>query len=251
MNILNAWVQLVSKGIWLAEVVFFYPKLRRFYNEIRFNYLDTEATIFDVGANRGQSIKFFSQLFDTPKIFAFEPSPKAFEFLKKFVDTLKGSDVSIFQLGLGDKEQIINFHESVLSETSTFTLPDHNSKYLRRKNRILLHSYKSSFKSIPTRVTTIDAFLNTNRDKVKRIDILKIDVEGYELEVIRGAQQSLMDGNVKIVQLERHADDMREDRYPVIHDLLTSIGFVKLAEIKHPIGHFYEVLYQKPIDLKS
>ena len=242
-------MQLISKGIWLAELVFFYPKLRRFYNEIPFKHLDTEATIFDVGANRGQSIKFFSQIFDTPKIFAFEPSPKSFEFLKKLVDTLKGSDISIFQIGIGDKEQIINFHESILSETSTFALPDYNSKYLKRKNRILLHSFKSSFKSIPTRVTTIDAFLNEN--KVKRIDILKIDVEGYELEVIQGAQQSLVDGNVKIVQLERHADDMREDRYPVIHDLLTSIGFVKLAEIKHPIGNFFEVLYQKPLDVQS
>ena len=94
-------------------------------------------------------------------------------------------------------------------------------------------------------MTTVDTFLSEN--KLERIDVLKIDVEGFELEVIRGAQHALRDGKVKVVQFERHADDMREDTYPLIHDLLHSFGFVKSAEIKHPIGNFFEVLYQMPI----
>lgn len=245
MKILLAWVQLVSKGIWLLEIIFFYPKLRRFYSEIKLEYLGTHAlTIFDVGANKGQSIKFFGQVFNNPRIYAFEPSPRTFESLKKFVDQLEGSEISIFQIGIGDKEQIINFYESILSETSTFALPDQDSDYLKRKNQILFQSTETAFTSIPTHVTTIDTFLNEN--KVEHIDVLKIDVEGFELEVIRGAQHALRDGKVKIVQFERHADDMREDRYPVIHDLLASTGYVKLAEIKHPIGNFFEVLYRKP-----
>ena len=200
--------------------------------------------IFDVGANKGQSIKFFTQVFENPKIYAFEPSPKTFGFLKKFVDHLESNEISIFQIGIGDKEQIIDFYESMLSETSTFSLPDQNSEYLKKKNRVLFQNVESAFTSIPTRVTTIDAFLNEN--KVERIDVLKIDVEGFELEVIRGAQQALRGGRVKIVQFERHADDMREDTYPIIHNLLDSAGFVKYFEIKHPIGNFFEVLYLKP-----
>jgi hypothetical protein len=41
---------------------------------------------------------------------------------------------------------------------------------------------------------------------------------------------------------------MREDTYPTIHKLLDSFGFVKSAEIKHPIGNFFEVLYLKPLN---
>jgi FkbM family methyltransferase len=245
VNLLGAWVQLISKGIWLSEVIFFYPKLFRFYDEVQLRYLkDQSLTIFDVGANKGQSIKFFTQVFDNPKIYAFEPSRKTFGFLQKYVDHLESNEISIYQIGLGDKEQIMNFHESILCETSTFALPDQTSEYLKRKNRVLFQSVESAFTSIPTRVTTIDAFLNEN--KVERIDVLKIDVEGFELQVLRGAQQTLRDGRVKIVQFERHVDDMREDTYPIIHNLLNSIGFVKSAEIKHPIGNFFEVLYLKP-----
>ncbi len=201
-------------------------------------------TIFDIGANKGQSIKFFSKIFNKPTIYAFEPSPRTFASLKKFVEKLDGLEISIYQIGIGEKEQTINFYESILSETSTFALPDQDSNYLKRKNRILFQSSETAFTSIPTHVTTIDTFLNDNN--VELIDVLKIDVEGFELEVIRGAQHALRDGKVKVVQFERHADDMREDRNPLIHDLLASIGFVKLAEIKHPIGNFFEVLYRKP-----
>lgn len=201
------------------------------------------VTIFDIGANKGQSIKFFSKIFDNPTVYAFEPSPKTCASLKTFVEKLNHLDISIYQVGIGEKEQTINFYESILSETSTFVLPNQDSEYARKKNRILLQNPETAFTSIPIHVTTVDIFLNAN--KVEHIDILKIDVEGFELEVIRGAQNALRDGKVKIVQLERHADDMREDRNPVIHDFLVSIGFVKFAEIEHPIGNYSEVLYQK------
>lgn len=201
-------------------------------------------TIFDIGANKGQSIKFFSKIFNKPTIYAFEPSPRTFASLKKFVEKSNGLKISIYQIGIGEKEQTINFYESILSETSTFALPDQDSNYLKRKNRILFQSSATAFTSIPTHVTTIDTFTNDN--KVEHIDVLKIDVEGFELKVIRGAQHALGDGKVKIVQFERHTDDMREDTYPLIHALLESMAFVKVAEIKHPVGDFFEVLYRKP-----
>jgi FkbM family methyltransferase len=251
MNYLKSyWASFISKIIWINEMLFFYPKLARAYRGMAgIENVGGVVTIFDIGANKGQSIKFFSQIFDKPKIYAFEPSPRIFRILKRFVEHLEGLEVSIHQIGIGDKEQTINFYESILSETSTFTLPNRDSEYLKRKNRILFQNSETAFTSISTRVTTIDAFLNEN--KVEHIDVLKIDVEGFELEVIQGAQQALRDGKVKIVQFERHADDMREDTYPIIHDLLHSIGFMKSAEIKHPIGNFFEVLYRKPSDAKN
>ena len=68
-------------------------------------------------------------------------------------------------------------------------------------------------------------------------------MEGFELEVIRGAHQVLQDRKVNIIQFERHTDDMRYDTFPIIHEILDSMGFEKVEEIKHPVGDFYEVLY--------
>jgi FkbM family methyltransferase len=241
------WVLLISKIIWINEKLFFYPKLASAYREMAgIEIVGGHLTIFDIGANKGQSIKFFSEIFDKPKIYAFEPSPRTFGFLKRFIEDSEDLDVSIYQMGIGDKEQTIDFYESILSETSSFVLPNQNSIYLKRKNRVLFQNSETAFTSIPTRVTTIDVFLSEK--EIENIDILKIDVEGFELEVIRGAQKALRDGKVKIVQFERHADDMREDTFPIIHDFLLSLEFTEFIEIKHPFGNFFEVLYRKPLE---
>ena len=76
------------------------------------------------------------------------------------------------------------------------------------------------------------------------MDILKIDVEGFELEVLNGARNALVKGEIRIIQLERHSDDMRVDRYPLIHELLSINGYRQIKEIKHPFGDFREILYQ-------
>ena len=149
----------------------------------------------------------------------------------------------VFQIGLGEMPGVVDFHESILSETSSFVLPNENSKYLKSKNRILLQKSQNSFKSIPTQVTTIDDFVKEN--KIIDIDILKIDVEGFEFEVMLGAKKVLGDGKVKIVQFERHTNDMRTDQFHEIDRFLKSLNYFKVKELKHPFGDFYELIYQK------
>jgi hypothetical protein len=122
-------------------------------------------------------------------------------------------------------------------------MPDENSNYLKNKNRILFQKNSNAFKIISTRINTVDQFVAENR--IGHIDILKIDVEGFEYEVIKGASGVLEQNRVKIVQFERHTDDMREDNFAAIHELLVSLGFSIIKQIKHPIGSFYEMVYQK------
>ena len=106
------WVSLISKAIWTDEMLFFYPKLARTYRGMTgIESVDgVGVTILDIGANKGQSIKFFSKIFDKPTIYAFEPSPRTFGSLKKFVEKLNGLQISIYQIGIGEKEQTINFY---------------------------------------------------------------------------------------------------------------------------------------------
>jgi FkbM family methyltransferase len=150
--------------------------------------------------------------------------------------------VSVFQIGIGEIHGELNFYESVLDETSTFSLPDENSQYLKNKNRILFQKNENAFRKVTAKITTIDQFIEEN--KISYVDILKIDVEGFELEVLNGARNALVKGEIGIIQLERHSDDMRVDRHPLIHELLLKNGYRQIKEIKHPFGDFHEILYQ-------
>ena len=76
--------------------------------------------MFDVGANKGQSITFFKEIYPQSRIYAFEPSKKIFNFLKEFVEEMPYRDISIFQTGIGDIQGTIDFYESSLDETSSF-----------------------------------------------------------------------------------------------------------------------------------
>jgi len=206
-------------------------------------------TVFDIGANKGQSVSFFKEIFPNSKIIAFEPSEKTFISLSAFVKDNSYLDVYVFQVGMGEVHGELYFYESVLDETSTFSLPNKNSQYLRNKNRILFQKSENAFRAVTARITTIDRFIEENQ--ISYVDILKIDVEGFELEVLYGARNALIKGKIRIIQLERHTDDMREDKHPLIHELLLKNGFRQTQEIKHPFGDFYEVLYHRGTAPKS
>jgi len=239
----RAYVSAISKVIWTTEKWFFYPKLAEAYFRLLKVDNSEKIIIFDIGAHKGESIKFFQKLYHKPIIYAFEPSKNTFTALKHAVDKIVDHEISIYQIGIGNQEGVVDFFESVLSETSTFVRPDINSRYLKRKNQILLQSQEDAFISTPAHLTTIDAFVSEN--KIHRIDIMKIDIEGYELQAILGAEKVLRERKVSIIQFERHGDDMREDSFTAIHEFLSSLHFKKVFEIKHSFGNFFDIVYKK------
>jgi FkbM family methyltransferase len=151
-------------------------------------------------------------------------------------------DIRIFNLGLGEIAGEVNFYESLLNETSTFALPNENSRYLKKKSRILLQNSKNAYTTVVSRIETLDNFIREK--KIEFIDILKIDVEGFEFEVLQGAKDTVKEKKINVIQFERHADDMRDDEFPAIDKFLTNHGYLKIKEIKHPFGDFFEMLYQ-------
>ena len=73
-------------------------------------------------------------------------------------------------------------------------LPNLNSKWQKTKDRLLLTGGKHSFTQTVVSVTTIDEFCKAH--EVSRVDLLKIDVEGFELEVLKGGIETLNQGKI-------------------------------------------------------
>lgn len=238
------YVAMISQSIWFIESVFFYPKLRRNYLRIINSEMESRGegvVIFDIGGNRGQSVSFFKKLLPSSSIYSFEPQESTYKKLLFLISQRSYLNIHPFNVGVSSTEGHLKFFESILDETSSFKKPDSSSTYLKKKNRILLTRDVDSPPPKLVKVTTIEAIcLELGIDQ---IDILKVDVEGHELEVLVGANELLKGHKINILQIERHLDDMRVDNTEFINALLSQHGDSKISEIKHPFGDFFEDLY--------
>ena len=148
-------------------------------------------TIFDVGANLGQSVIRFRQAFPDPNIHSFEPAPKAFAVLKRRAAKL--TNVILNEVALGSSPGRWEFFENSEWDLSSL-LPAGPSC-----EGEVMDSYWIE-------VTTLDNYCSTNT--VEMIDILKIDTQGFDLEVLRGGEQLIRDGRIRFVLMEVIFSDM-------------------------------------------
>ena len=232
-------IRLISAILGLLENVFFYPKLRKVISSLLTDSLNQPSKILDVGGNRGQSVKFFRSIFPNAQIISFEPIPALAEKIRSTGDF----NLVVYQTALSDIRGTANFYESKLDETSSLNPPNLESSWHRFRSFVLGVSPKKMFQKIEVQVETLDdLFVNdSNRDFI----LIKIDVEGSELQVLNGARALLKSKSFNVIQLERHQDDLRKDSFPDIQKLLVSYGYSHIKSLKHPFGNFTEEIFQK------
>lgn len=245
-------VTIIGLSLRLLERFSFDFKLRR---SLRKAFLQTfgESTLkrndlifFDIGANRGQTIKSLKAMFPKCSIYSFEPDPIIFAKLLR-LNHLQG--VRCFNLALGTKSGRFPFWISPLDETSTIHLPDLQSDWNKKKAAILGLNPSEMYKQIEVEVQTVDQIVA--KENIAFIDLLKIDVEGGEFEVLQGAANSFKNGIISIVQIEIHNDDLRPSRINEIQDFLFRFRFSRHSVIKHSFGNFQDELWVKGTNFKD
>lgn len=138
-------------------------------------FVNTGDLCFDVGANIGNRIDPLLQL--NAKIVAFEPQKHCSRYLKyKFKDKIE-----IVTDGLGKAEGVEKFYISNSSTLSTFS-----SDWIKtvQKQRFKGHSWN---KVVDINMTTLDKMI----EKYGTPTFIKIDVEGYELDVLKGLSKPI------------------------------------------------------------
>ena len=201
-------------------------------------------TVFDVGAHKGETIDFFLKHLEIKNIYSFEPSEESFKSLLNKAEVLKKKfiNVSIFlensAVGSVDK----NIKLNLLNETSSSTLQNLNlnSKYFKKKEK---YFGKLINKKIEIKKVNFKNYLEIKN--IDRIDLLKIDTEGYEFEVLKGLDSSI--SKVYIILFEHHYDDMIIKNYTFqnIHKFLVNNGFKKVYKIKMPFRKSFDYIYIK------
>jgi len=158
-----------------------------FIDNILPNYCSSEDLLFiDVGANSGAFSMKLASKFPRAKIIAFEPTKEAFHALKR---NTAGLNISAVEKGLGaTSENKIIF----TSEDSR-----HNTIYKEVLQKFLI---KDKINEEKIAMTTLDSYCE--EQFITSIDFLKIDVEGYELFVLKGALKTLAGRKIHVIQFE-------------------------------------------------
>lgn len=182
---------------------------------------DDRPVIFDVGANVGQSVEKFRSRLPNCTIHSFEPSPSTFSTLKRKVGNL--DRVNLWNCALGSVPGQAPFLENSHSDMSSF-LPLGETGWGKITKETMVE------------VRTIDQFCRDHR--IDKIDILKSDTQGFDLEVFRGAEETLRSNPIGMIYFEVTFSDIYKNLPPFgqMFDFLTSRDYSLVT--------FYQFHYQ-------
>jgi len=163
------------------------------------------SVVFDVGANIGESALKFRVGFPKAKIYCFEPVKETFEILKRTVN--RYDTISCYKIAFGSKDGQETIYLTGQSNTSSLIRPN------------------KAVGSEVVKLCTVDGFASDNQ--IKRIDLLKIDTEGFDLEVLKGARNMLSSGQIAFVLAEIgfHPGDARHVLFDDIRSYLLPMGY--------------------------
>ncbi len=151
----------------------------------------SETVVFDVGGNIGQSIEKYRLLFPDCRIYSFEPHPESFSTLETRYGTANG--VHCERLALGARSGNALFHATRRAEVSSVLAPE---DFVRERSTE--RNYDFSIIEVP--MDTLDRV--SARLGAKNINILKLDVQGAEMEVLLGAESLLREGRIDTIYTE-------------------------------------------------
>ena len=135
------------------------------------------ATVLDVGSSRGQFALFALTRFPEARLVCFEPLPEAYTTLRK---TITGQNAKLHNVALGSLRSENTMHVSAKDDSSS----------LLAIGAQQLTTFPGTHEDRTTKVT-VDVLNTYLDDDLPRPCLLKIDVQGFELEVLKGAGDGL------------------------------------------------------------
>lgn len=155
--------------------------------------------IVDCGANLGMSIIYFKQLYPDASIIAFEADDHIFSFLEKNVESFGYEDVELINKAVWNSDETLSF----IIEGGA-------------GGRIEEETSKGKYKKVVC--TSLKKYLTG-----RKVDFLKIDIEGAEFEVIKDCENELK--NIDYLFIEYHSMPDREQNLHKILEIVQKAGF--------------------------
>jgi len=168
-------IKILFKPLWIKGL--FYNIVATTEHEYIKNYLPKINTLIDIGSNKGQFMIFLKYFYPHIEIYSFEPINEMIKKQKKFFKNKK--KIYYFNYALGNKSDIKIFNITRRTDSSSLY------KISKNNNSNSDYDIIDKFK---VKVNKLDNILTHN---IKKPILTKIDVQGYEEQVLKGAADSI------------------------------------------------------------
>jgi len=210
----RGWFIRKSLGLGIGTDLFF---------DLKYKLKIDIKTLIDVGSHHGETIESFKLYYPKCSIIAFEPITENFNILKRKEKGWKKVKIVKYALSSFIGEQLV----SLQRDSQTNSLREIVNKETKNES---------------VKITTLDHYLEQN--EITEIDLLKIDVEGFEKEVLKGSKNTLEKYKVKIIFVEASLDmhDQIHSQLITLQNLLNDYNFSL-------VGIYDQVMFQNPVRL--
>ena len=199
-------------------------------------YLDGKVTgVYHVGGHHGQEHNFYESL-NVDQVVYFEPHPDSFSVLESNLGNKE--KVRLEKLALGESD---NITKQMFCETSNQGM----------SNSLLKPAYHNEMyphivfdaDSVEVEIMTLDKYVSENPFSA-RMNYLYMDVQGYELHVLKGSEKTLE--SVDYVMSEVNFSELYEgcSKFDEISEFLSERNF-ELKELESIRGHWGDALFEK------
>jgi FkbM family methyltransferase len=186
------------------------------------NHLSPNGTFIDVGAHIGYySLKAAGMVGRNGHVLAIEPNPQTLPKLRGNIEASDARTVSVWPVACAESESTLQLYAAPRSNTGESSLSKENAS-----------QEGSGVTAYSVRARPLDAIVK--EAKLERVDMIKIDVEGAEYEVLKGAGQTLTEYRpVLIIELEPSQLKSLGTSVEQIKEFLAAHGYTSSRRVDH------------------
>jgi len=210
MKLLQKIFKLCTSKIWFKGMLNGIPatiELEKLVKDIK-----VPETIVDIGSNKGQFILLIEKIFPNKIVYSFEPIIEMINKQKKFFKYKK--NITFHNLALGS---------SICSKEFLITSRMDSSSFLKVVSNTNKSKNYSVIEKRDIKVSTLDEiFLN---EKISHPILIKMDVQGYELEVLKGANDLLKKTDYLLLEVSENEMYQNQPTEKIIIEYLKELNF--------------------------
>lgn len=229
-----------SLAIFFFDIIDIYYHQKKIIKYFSTNKIDIKL-FCDIGSHKGTYTDLFIKNFKNLKVLMFEPQTKIFHFIKKKYKNK--NNVKCFNIAISDKQsnRLLSINEHDL--TSSFSTFNKKNNYLKIKAILFGKSLKKMInKKVIVKTSTLDKMIKIK--KIFKVDLVKIDTEGHELQVLKGMKRSLK--KITHIIVEIHNDEIYQNYNPKkVHNFLIRNNYELKDKFRFPFTTWEDRIYTR------